>query len=64
MLRRIVRIDELLQHVGISPSVVVREVAIHFRFACAIETLYHTRFDVFVFGRVKVNIVALQHLLK
>jgi len=64
MLRRIVRIHELLQHVDVSPSVAVRGVAIHFRFEHAIETLYHTRFDVFVFRRVKVNTVTLQHLLK
>jgi len=64
MLCRIVLIDELLQHVDVSPSVAVREVAIHFRFENTFEMLDHTHFDVFVFGRVKVNIVTLQHLLK
>ena len=44
MLRLIVRIDELLEHIDVSLSVAVREVAIHFQFECAIETQDHTRF--------------------
>ena len=64
MIRRVVRIDEILQDVDIAPGVLKREISVHFRLQRSVESFYHGSFDVFVFRRVKMDAVTFQHTLK
>ena len=60
----IIRMHQIIQHVHVTPCVCIGEITKHFLFQSSIESFYDGSLQIFVFARLRLYAVTIQHGLQ